>query len=219
MSNYIGDVAPLICAIFALLWCRLTKRARTKALFIKIVAAGIVCAALGHLHNLVYSLITESQARIYISFLGIVGFYFFLLSASYGQVDGIFDDGSKACRKVRLIALVAPAGIHLIILPILLSGQIPLWMKIITYLGWLPIFFASYYNLKHALLPDNGFTFVKAVRPYNIVAVVLEYLQAIYLTMRTLGIDSGFAIVSVLLGLSILCLMYFARKGASLWTI
>lgn len=220
MFNLIGEGMPLVCAVIALIMGRKAWAVKTKALFPKLIAAGLGCTALGYLHNLVYYLVMGTAAAgLYISFLGIIGCYIFLLCASYGQLDGILDDGSREFRKARMLALLAPLGMHLLFIPILVSDQLSIGLKIVNYVGWLPIIFASYFNLKHALLPDCGFAFVNAVRPYNVVAVVMEALQVVYLTTRICHLSWGVAVSSALLGAAMIALMYFAKKGAEKWTI
>ena len=143
----------------------------------------------------------------------------FLTSASYGQLDGIFDDRSKSNMKYRLLAVLAPAGIILFRFLSLRTENLSVAMKIVNFIGWLPIIIASYFNCKHAILPDGGFAFVNAVRPYNIAAVIFGYAEVVYLTTYTLEKPQLVVICSLVLAVSACCLMYFAKKGAEKWTI
>lgn len=216
----IGEALPLLSVIAALIIGKSAWNAQKKALFPKLVAAGLGCMALGYLHDMVYYLIMGELARgIYVSFLGIMGCFLFLLSANYGQLDRLFDDGDKSFCKYRWLSLIAPAVIIISYLPVALSDSISFYMKCVGFLGWLVIAAASYYNLKHAIISDGGFSFVKAVRPYNFTAVILEVSQVCYLSARIFDIKWAIVVTSVFLSASLILLMYYAEKGATKWTL
>jgi hypothetical protein len=220
MYDWISGVLPLLCSVVSLIVYRKMWFNRKKALFPKLISAGIACVALGNLHDVTYLLVSNKPVNgLYIGFLGIIGCFLFLLSANYGQLDRLFDDSSKKFLKYRFIALVAPALIFAIFSPILLASNVPVSMRIFSFIGWIPIAFASYYNVKHAMLPDCGFVFVKAVRPYNITAFVLEISYSVHIVMRTYGIGIGILITSVVISVALVALIYFAKKGVSQWTI
>ena len=80
----------------------------------------------------------------------------------------------------------------------------------------LPALPASYFNLKHILLPMDSFEFLRATKPCNIAALTFYVVTAAY------GICSASAkggILSVLMSLSVLALSLCAVKGAEKWGI
>ena len=103
--------------------------------------------------------------------------------------------------------------------PVFMTSNLPMSMRIFAFLGWLPAIFASYYNLKHSILPDCGFVFVKAVRPYNITAVILEVSYTIHIVLRIYQLNIGILISSIVVSSSLIALLYFAKKGVAQWTI
>lgn len=220
MYYWISEAVIILGLLIALAMGRDAWANRKKALFPKLVAAGLGCMTLGCVHDMVYLLVTGTYANdVYVGHLGVMGCFLFLISASYGQLDGIFDDKSKENRKFRILALLAPLVLTLLFIPTYLSHRMTAGMKLVDYLGWLPIIVASYYNCKHAILPDRGFAFVKAVRPYNIAAVILEISEVLYLTMYTVENQTGIVVCSVFVAVSAVGVMYFAKKGAREWTI
>lgn len=220
MYSWIACILPFVCSTVALTVCRKTWFNEKKALFPKLVALGIGCLALGSLHDLVYLIVQSRQiSGIYLSFLGIIGCFLFLLSANYGQLDRLFDDGSRSFLKYRLIALATPAVMLSLFIPIVFFDGIPLGMKIFAFLGWLPMSAASYYNTKHAILPDCGFVFVKVIRPYNIAAVALELSQALYIVMNVYRLSAGILVSSVAVSVSLMAVLFCAKRGAEKWTI
>ena len=109
-----------------------------------------------------------------IGMLGILGCNYFLLSANYGTLDRIVDDGAKENRRARLFANVAPIVIALLCFNVFLVWKdkdlicAVLWMLML-----LPAIPSSYFNLKHILLPVDACGFLRATRNCNISALIL----------------------------------------------
>ena len=220
MYYWISELVALSGIITALIIGKKAWMTRKGAWFPKFVAAGLGCMALGCLHDTIYLFITGSYADdISIGHLGVIGCFLFLISASYGQLDGIFDDRSKGNRKYRLLALLAPLLMTLIFIPALQTDQLSPAIKVAHFIGRIPMIVASYFNFKHAILPDDGFAFVKAVRPYNITATIFAFAEVVYLTMYILEKPQMVVIFAVILAVSACCMMFFAKKGAEKWTI
>ena len=220
MYYWISELVALSGIITALIIGKKAWMTHKGAWFPKFVAAGLGCMALGCLHDTVYLLVTGHYADdICIGHLGVIGCFLFLISASYGQLDGIFDDRSRGNRKYRLLALVAPLAMTLIFIPSLHTDQLSPVMKVVHFIGWIPMIIASYFNFKHAILPDGGFAFVKAVRPYNIAATVFAFSEILYLTMYNLEKPQMVVICAGLEAISACCMMFFAKRGAEQWTI
>lgn len=220
MYDRIPYVLPFVCSAAALIVCKNAWYNEKKALFPKLVAVGIGCLALGSLHDVVYQFIHDSPMfEIYLSFLGTIGCFLFLLSANYGQLDRLFDDGSSSFLKYRIAALIVPAVMLALYMPIAFIDDISLGMKVFAFVGWIPMTAASYYNTKHAILPDCGFMFVKVVRPYNAAAIALEFSQAFYIVMNIYKLSTGIWISSIAVSLSVMAVLYYAKKGAEKWTI
>ena len=220
MYYWISELVALSGMITALIIGRKAWMTPKGAWFPKFVATGLGCMALGCLHDTVYLLVTGHHADdICIGHLGVIGCFMFLISASYGQLDGIFDDRSKGNRKYRLLALLAPLLMSLIFIPALHTDRLSPAMKVVHFIGWIPMIAASYFNFKHAILPDGGFAFVKAARPYNITAVLFGFAEIVYLTMYILEKPQMAVICAVFLAVSACFMMFFAKRGAEQWTI
>lgn len=220
MLKWITECVPLACAVVALIIGANAWTGGKRALFPKLVASAIGCYALGSLHEVVYYLVQGNLfGGIYLGFLGTVGCFLFLLSSSYGQLDRLFDDGNRAFRKWRLLPVIGSLAVVVLFAPIFFSEEMHLPMKLVAFLGWLPCILAAYYNGKHAIFPDCGFLFVKAVRPYNAIAFGFSLLQTVFLQMRIVNCAPGITICACLTGIFLIGLMYFAKKGAREWTI
>ena len=78
---------------------------------------------------------------------------------------------------------------------------------------------ASYFNLKHILLPMDPFEFLRATKPCNVAALVFYVVTAIYVIETAITSSIVIGIISVLMSLSVLGLMICAVKGAKKWGI
>ena len=153
------------------------------------------------------------------AYLGRIGFFLFLITASYGQMDRIVDDGSKKIRRYRYIALIAPMCAVLLYLPNGTMELLPTQTKIAVLLVWLPALFSVYYNLKHAIIPDFDFGFIKAIKPYNILAVCLGFAELLCLTAWDYLYKTQLVICTFVFSILCVAMMIVAKKGAEKWTI
>ena len=176
--------------------------------------------ALGSIYHLCQTLTTETVLEGFTpAYLGRIGFFLFFLAASYGQMDRIVDDGSKKMHPARYIALIAPLCAILLYLPNGLMEDLPLSTKIAALLVWLPAIFSVYYNFKHAIIPDFDFGFIKAIKPYNIIAVCLGFAELLCLTAWNYLYNTQLVITSVIFAVLCVALMIAAKKGAEKWRI
>lgn len=176
--------------------------------------------SLGSIYHLCQTLTTETVLKGFTpSYLGRIGFFLFFIVASYGQMDRIVDDGSKKIRPARYISLIAPLCVLLLYLPNGMMDNLPTATKVSYLLVWLPAIFSVYYNLKHAIIPDFDFGFIKAIKPYNIIAVCLGFSELIRLTAWNYLHNTQLVITSVFFSILCVTLMFSAKKGAEKWTI
>ena len=178
------------------------------------------CHALGSIYHLCQTLTTETVLEGFTpAYLGRIGFFLFLITASYGQMDRIVDDGSKKFRPARYIALLAPLCAILLYLPSGLMEELPVVTKIAVLLVWLPAMVSVYYNLKHSIIPDFDFGFIKAIKPYNILATCLGFAEMLCLTAWDFLYSAPLVITSFIFAGLCIAMMVAAKKGAEKWTI
>ena len=176
--------------------------------------------ALGSIYHVCQTLTTETVLEGFTpAYLGRIGFFLFFIAASYGQMDRIVDDGSKKIRSTRYIALIAPLSAILLYLPNGLMEDLPTKTKIAALLVWLPAIFSVYYNLKHAIIPDLDFGFIKAIKPYNVLAVCLGFSELLCLTAWNYLYNTQLVITTVIFAVLCVALMIVAKKGAERWTL
>ena len=217
---WIADLVPLSATMFSFVYGLNKFFKKGKPLFLQSITMAMGCHALGSIYHLCQTLTTEEVLEGFTpAYLGRIGFFLFLITASYGQMDRIVDDGSREVRPSRYIALIAPLCATLLYLPNCTMEDLPLATKIAVLLVWLPGIFSVYFNLKHAIIPDCGFGFIKAIKPYNILAMCLGFAELICLTAWDYLYNLPLVLASVLFAILCVAMMVAAKKGAEKWTI
>ncbi len=189
-----------------------------KAMYFQIITLSVGCYSLGLLFSIIMTICTGTAQTGYNSgYLGITGCGLFLLSANYGQVNGILDDGTSGFRKKRVTAAAAP----LALLVLWSAGAVICGMKnyFTSFMLLLPVFPASYFCLKVLVFPDMDFAFLKSIKPCNVCMLIICAAVTVQLTGELSG-----SIVLEIAGISAaavsVCLMIrAAMNGGRAWTV
>lgn len=220
---WVADVLPLLATLGTFIYGVKNFFKKGKAYYLQIVTMAMGCYAMGSFYHLCQSITTGDLADGFTAaYLGRIGFFLFLFTANYGQMDGLIDDRTASLKKFRYIALVAPASAVLLYLPCLFA-EMPYSTKISLSFLWMAAIFSSYFNFKHAIISDLGYGFVKAIRPYNICALILTFLELIlqvlwvyyvndYILIVIMVVTVIFSIVSVLTIVTL-------KRGVEAWKI
>lgn len=217
---WIAELVPLSAALFSFIYGLNKFFKKGKPLFLQSITMAMGCHALGSIYHLCQTITTETVLEGFTpAYLGRIGFFLFLITASYGQMDRIVDDGSAKVRPTRYIALAAPVAAALLFVPNALIDDLPLETKVSVLLVWLPGVVSVYYNLKHAIIPDCDFGFIKAIKPYNILAVCLGFAELLCLTAWDYLYNVPLVLSTVVFAVLCVAMMITARKGAEKWTI
>ena len=217
---WIAELLPLSATIFSFIFGLTHFFKRGKPLFLQSITMAMGCYSLGKVYHLCLLLTSDVVFTGFTpAYLGRIGFFLFFIAASYGQMDRIIDDGSPAIRSSRYIALIAPICAMLLYIPSACDNQLPIATKVSVLLVWIPALVSVYFNLKHAIIPDCDFGFVKAIKPYNILAVGLGFAELLNLTARNYPHNVPIVIASAIFSVFCVAIMVAAKKGAEKWTI
>ena len=217
---WIAELVPLFATLSSFIYGLHNFFKKGKPLFLQSITMAMGCHALGSIYHLCQTLTTETVLEGFTpAYLGRIGFFLFLITASYGQMDRIVDDGSKKLRPARYIALLAPLCAILLYLPSGLMEELPVVTKIAGLLVRLPAMVSVYYNLKHSIIPDFDFGFIKAIKPYNILATCLGFAEMLCLTAWDFLYNAPLVITSFAFAGLCISMMIAAKKGAEKWTI
>ena len=217
---WIAELVPLTATLYSFIYGLNKFFKKGKPLFLQSITMAMGCHALGSIYHLCQTLTTETVLEGFTpAYLGRIGFFLFLITASYGQMDRIVDDGSAKIRSSRYLALIAPVLAVLLYIPNGMMEDLPTVTKIAVLLVWLPAVVALYYNLKHFMIPNNDFGFIKAIKPYNILATCLGFAELLCLTAWDYFYGTQLVIFSFVFAILCVGMMLAAKKGAEQWTI
>lgn len=217
---WLATLIPLFATMFSFVYGLNKFFKKGKPLYLQSFTMAMGCHSLGSIYHLCQTIVNESLIEGFTpAYLGRIGFFLFLLTASYGQMDRIVDDGSKEVKPSRYIALIAPLAAILLYLPSALMEDLPLETKITVGLVWLPAVAAVYFNLKHFIIPDRDFGFIKVIKPYNLFATLLGFGELLCLTAWDYLYTTQLLICSVIFAILCVMTMAAAKKGADRWTI
>lgn len=159
------------------------------SLYTKLVVCAVICFTLSALNTvLLYAIFDIYPEGFRLSDIGIFSSFMFLLSANYGTMDDIIDEGQKEYKKYRLLAFLAPIGISIIIVWFWFFGCEHLADKISLAIIALPGQAATYFSLKHVILPDEGLNFIRPMRLFNILSVIFVYTGVLLIAFNNLAI-------------------------------
>ena len=189
------------------------------ALYVRMIIFSVGCAMFGQLFKTLQYLVNgQLGSGFHVGMLGIIGSFMFLFSANYGQMDSIVDDRTSAFRKTRITALAAPVMIIAIWCVIaftkgLNKSTIPLGIETLF------IALASYFHLKHLIIKDVQFGLIKAIRSYNLLALIYALLCMFEMLVESFNLpDFCIVIVYVLQCAVLLAFVPVLERGVKKWT-
>ena len=218
----IAELVPIAATLFSLIYGLKHFFKKGKPLSMQSVTMAMASHALGSIYHLCQTLTNEAHVHIdgfTPAYLGRIGFFLFILTASYGQLDKIVDDGSIKMRPARMYALIAPACVFLSYSPIAYMGDAAKSTQIAYLFVWIPAMFSVYFNLKHAIIPDFDFGFVRAIKPFNWFVLLLSFSELLCLTAWMYDYPIPMAVSAIVFAVLCIGTMVSAKKGVEKWTI
>ncbi len=153
-----------------------------------------------------------------VALLSLAGAFLFLMSANYGQMDSLVDDGTRKFMLTRIVALIAPAiMLGLYSIPFfavdVLSIRVCLVIMVIVVLP------CSYYNFKHIIIYDINNGLVRPLRPYNALVLIYTLFVCFEFITEYMNMTHLYMAATFIQGLTIPFLVPVLRKGVNKWTI
>lgn len=217
---WVSLVIPLLTTLFCFIYGLRHFFKKGKPLFVQTLTMAMGSHALGSIYQLCMTVSTEEVLEGYTpAYLGRIGFFLFIIAANYGQLDRIVDDGSKKMWFARFFALVAPICAGLLFIPNAMISDVPIATKTIYALVWIPAVISVYFNLKHAIIPDLDFGFIKALRRYNVFALCVSFSELLCLTAWSYLEGVPMVITAVIFSVFCVLTIVAAKRGVEKWTI
>ena len=221
ICRWIAEILPLIAALVAFVYGITHFFEKGKPLCMQSITLAMASHALGSIYHLCQTVARGAlvQEGFTPAYLGRIGFFLFILTASYGQLDRIVDDGTPKMRRARILSLIAPALAVLLYIPNALIEDVAVGTKVTYGLVWIPAIACVYFNLKHAIIPDFDFGFVKAIKPYNVSVLLLSFSELLCLTAWDYYYPIPLAISAIVFSALCVCTIVCAKRGVEKWTI
>lgn len=188
---------------------------RKKPLYFKLLVASAGCLVFEQLSAVVNGL-TGGDGLFTLGHLGIFASLLFLLSAEYGALDHLADEGIGT-KKYRLFAGIAPV-IVLAALAAVFYFVYPLGIALAVIVTGilLPAVPASYFSLKHLVLPADALGFLSVTRAIHVCMLLytVSLPASVIATLQNAVLGNLSAVLTA--GLAAL-ISVLAVRGERLW--
>ena len=214
-----ANLAIFICTAVSFTYGAIRFFRKGKALYLQMIVGGLGCMMLSRAFQFITLLTSGGLPEgFHTGMLGTVGAFLFFLSANYGQMDKLLDDGSRENRKYRVIPLIAPAvlaGIYALLFLIPSTADKRAIYGVMTAI----IMLAAYFNLKHFIFPDVELGIIRSIRGYNLIALLLAALAVGEMAVLSLNAQLPILIVYVAICVVSLAIVPILEKGVKTWAI
>ena len=192
---------------------------KNKAMYLWMITLGIGCAMLTSLFNFL-QILTQGVLpfKFNVGMLGTIGTFLFFLTANYGQMDSLADDGNKKFIKYRIIAILAPILLLALYIPTLFY-DIEIGLRIAQIIILLITMLASYFHLKHLIFPDVDFGIIKCIRGYNFMALLYAVCSVLIIVGKDLNVDALWMTTEIIGSIILLCILPILERGVKKWMI
>lgn len=188
-----------------------------KPLYATMIVYGVGCIALGRLYQCARLMTGLDINDIFqLGILGTIGAFAFFFSANYGQIDSLVDDGGKEFSRYRIIALAGP-----LVMAIMYAAVFPraFFAERIAYgMVAASIAAASYFHIKHLMIPDIDYGVVQCLRSYNAIALVYGFLCMAEIIAGEYYLKNAIYLVEALQCIASAAIVPAMDRGVKKWT-
>ncbi len=217
---YLSNLLPAVALFIAFVYGAGISFKKDGVLFLQIVTAAVGCMMFGKLFEFLLIVCNgELFEGFNVGMLGIVGSYFFFLSASFGQLDSLGDDGSKEMRKYRIIPFAVVIALLAIFLFFDLRSGVNPKAYIVNAVMLIPVSITTYYNVKHLIIPDVEFGILRSIRQYNLSMLLTSATLMISILFTDYQYETGAIIANLIMTAGYLTKILHAKKGVDRWYI
>lgn len=208
-----------LCALAGAIYGIVCIFRKKRPMYFIMIVASVGITAFSRLYEVVYMWTAGEYFRgFHIGILGTIGTFLFVFTANYGAMDTLCDDGSDKFKKYRLAALAAPALVLASYVPILLSKSTA-EIKICFGFICAVIMMASYFNLKHLIIPDVDYGVIKCIRGYNLLMLIASAAFMFELVGIAFNLGVLLYASTACIGVVSLLVIPVLRRGAEKWAI
>ena len=187
--------------------------------YFQLYACAAGCYMLEELWVIVNSLLGNGSrdGLVTVRLVGFFGCLCFMLSANVNGFDKLVDEGQD--RKARALAYIAP--VLLLVLYALYAfsplNADPVPVIVIGLISISPALFASYFNLKHLLLPKDETGFLDITEKINAFALIFYVINYAYPLAYLHCPNTLMSAYDLLLTAILFVIVILCKKGAEQW--
>ncbi len=190
-----------------------------KAVYAQMITLATGAMFFGRLYQVVrLATVGDIVERFQLGVLGVIGSLIFLFSANYGIMDSLADDGSKKFKKYRFIAACAPLFAIVMYVIFFLFSDIPMLARVVSAFITIVIAGASYYNLKHLILPDVDFGVINCLKGYNVLSLIFEFLCLSEMISFSRANNIAVLIINIIMGVVLVLIIPTVERGIKKWS-
>ena len=217
--DIIFEVPAFVFSVAAFIYGALHILRKNAPDYFKLYVFAAGCYMLEELWFIVYFFLANStyDGIVTVRLFGVFGCLCFMLSSNANEFDKLVDERNN--KKVKILSFSAPLLLLVMygVFLLLCGDKMSAAEKTLGFLSISPAIAASYFSLKHLLLPEDPMGFLKTTKGINILLLVFYTANSAYplalLFLPETIIDCYDLLISVMLfGLMILC-----RRGAERW--
>mgnify|MGYP000620910573 CR=1 FL=1 len=191
-----------------------------KAVYTQMVVFAVGCLAFGRLYQLIRLLVGEEIHDIFqLGIFGVIGSLLFLFSANFGTINNMIDTGGISLNKYRLISMTAPLCAAASFVIFISLRRLPTITLILGIFVTVFVMQASYFSLKHLIIPDVERGFIWHLRSYNLIALIYEFLCLADMIAVSCKSPAAVLIIDILLGIGALLLPITIGRAVKKWKI
>lgn len=216
----IPNIYLLICAAFGLGYGFHIMFTRKPPAYFKLVLFSMASQVFARIYYIISIVCYGGIPDTFnLGFIGFASFLLFLFFANYGQIDMLVDDRQNLITKYRVIPLIIPVVELIVALLSILADKVELSVTIPYVILSIIAGLAGYLNMKHLIIPDVEDGIVRAIRGYNLVAVLVEILTLAEIGLVCFEASQFVVFVQVALGILFVIMMPLLNKEVRKWTI
>lgn len=215
----IGNSIDCVCALAGFIYGGILYFHKRKALYAQMITLALGCFAVSRLFTVLLLIVNAGvvESSFQVGYLGVAGSFMFLLSANYGALDSLVDDRTRTFVRYRITALICPL-IGLVVYYLLFYiADIELFWRVITAVVILITSLASYYHLKHLIIPDVDYGVVRCLRPFNVLGLIFAVSIVVEFYGLSRDNEPVFFAASCLSGVIMMLMIPVLKGGMKKW--
>ena len=187
--------------------------------YFKLFVFAGACYMLEELWFIVYFFLAKGvyDNPVTVRLFGVFGCLCFMLSTNANEFDKLVDEWNN--KKSKILPFFAPLLLIVIycVYWVLSGNRMTTFEKAVGFFSISPAIPASYFSLKHLLLPEDSMGFLKITKSINILLLVFYAANFAYSVSLLYLPETVINCYDLLVSVLLFVLMILCRKGADKW--